>query len=63
MSVSELSSGGWDGQATRSIEANSAGTRGDVEGDPNDSGRRGQVDLFLRFRIRLGRLGERGEAA
>ena len=50
---------GWPGGQVDRV--NSVGTRGDVEGDPNDSGRRGQVDL--RFRIRLGRLGERGEAA
>ena len=63
MSVSELSSGGWDGQAARSIRANSVGTRGHVEGDWNDAGTGGELDLFLRFRLLMGRLGERGEAA
>ena len=54
MSISQLSSGGWDSQAARSIGANSVGTRGDVEGDWNDSGTGGEVDLFLQFRLRLG---------
>ena len=63
VSVSELSSGVWDVPVARWIGANSVGTWGQVEGDWNDCGTGSKVDLFLRFRLHFGRLGDPGMTA